>query len=122
VTALTLISKRALIKTALSDDKESIKFLQEELNAYSRSSIKLCTSFRALHDVISDPENIEEHAKAPPILVLEWLDCTLSDLPSKHHLHNYPLFKAIVDVVMRSSITLSKDSLVNTGNVAILED
>jgi hypothetical protein len=56
------------------------------------------------------------------MLVLEWLDCTLSDVPSKHHLQNYPLFKAVIDAVLRSSVSLGKESLVNTGNIAVLEN
>lgn len=50
------------------------------------------------------------------------MDCTLAQVPSKYHLQNYILIKAIMEAVLFSLITLDKEKLVNTGKSPILKD
>jgi hypothetical protein len=50
------------------------------------------------------------------------MDYTLAQVPSKRHLQNYILIKAIMDAVLFGLVTLDKEKLVNTGRRLILKD
>ena len=76
-----------------------------------------------MYDIIGDLKNLEEDTSdSPPCLVLEWMDCTLTQMPSERQLQNDVLFKAIVDNVLSSCDALSKENLVNTGTTPLLKD
>ena len=127
--ALTVVSSkvnclvRVVIKTAPPDNKAARESLKREYNAYRISSIASNPYFRAIYDIISDPKNLDEDTSdSPPCLVLEWMDCTLAQVPSKRYLQNYILIKAIIDAVLFGLVTLDKEKLVNTGRRHILND
>lgn len=87
------------------------------------SSIASHPCFRAMYDIIGDPKNLDnDAADSPPCLVLEWMDCTLAQVPSKRHLQDHILIKAIIDAVLSSLVTLDKEKLVNTGKTSALKD
>ncbi|MCJ1382443.1 hypothetical protein MMC17_005556 [Xylographa soralifera] len=68
-----------------------------------------------MYDIIGDPKNLDDDAvDEPPCLVLEWIDCTLTQVPSGRHLQNRILIKAIIDAVLSSFVALDKEKLVNT--------
>ena len=114
---------RAVIKTVPPDNKKMRKNLKTEYDAYRIKRIASHLCFRAMYDVIGDPKNLDNDAgDSPPCLVLEWMDCTLTQVPSKRHLQNHVLMKAIIDAVLFSLVTLDKEKLVNTGKKPNLED
>ena len=114
---------RVVIKTAPPNNKAARESLKREYNAYRISSIASNPYFRAIYDIISDPKNFDEDAgESPPCLVLEWMDCTLAQVPFERHLQNYILIKAIMDAILFGLVTLDKEKLVNTGKRYILKD
>jgi len=76
-----------------------------------------------MYEIIGDPKSLEKDASdSPPCLVLEWMDCTLAQVPSGLHLQSYVLIKAILDQVLFSIDVLSKEDLVNTGIAPTFQD
>ena len=108
---------RVLIKTASPDNEDARRSLKREYLAYCRPSIASSSNFRAFYDIVGSPESFDTDVNdSLPCLVLEWLDCTLKDVPSKRHRQNYILLVAIVKAVLASLVTLHREGLVNTGD------
>lgn len=72
-----------------------------------------------MYDIIGDPKDLDNDK--PACLVLEWMDCTLADLPRKHYLQRPSFLEAIVHAGLSGLATLSEENLVHTGRPSGLE-
>lgn len=111
VSRLMLLICRAVIKTA-PDDQVVLESLGREYDTYRNSSIASNLCFRAMYDIIGDRQKLEANVGG---LVLEWMDCTLAEVPPEQYQQNPTFIKAVVDAVLSSLVALEQRKLVNTG-------
>lgn len=113
---------RAIIKTASPENKVARQELKREHEVYHLFELVKSPFFRRKYDVIGDPKNFDDIiSKDVPCLALEWMELSLSNLPSANAMHSYPLVKAIVEAVMSSCVALAGQGRVNTGEATVLE-
>ena len=73
-----------------------------------------------MYDFVGDFQNLDSDTSASfPYLVLEWMDFTLAEVPSKDYRQNSVFLKAIVNAGLSSLIVLLKEGLMNTGRKLI---
>ena len=72
-----------------------------------------------MYDIVGDPQDFD--SDKPPCLALEWMDCTLADVPSEHYRRNYVLLEAILNAGLSGFATLHEEKLVHTGRPSTLE-
>ena len=104
---------RAVIKTALPDNRDAVACLKREQETYRLPSVQSSSYFRRLYEVI---RNSDGDSESPPYLVLEWMDTTLRDLDYEPHTNGHNFFKTIMETVLSSIVILIKHNLVNAGN------
>ena len=74
-----------------------------------------------MHDIIGDPFDLDkEAADTLPCFVLEWLDCTLTDVPAEAYRRNHVLLKAVMYAGLSGLAELNKENLVHTGKASSL--
>lgn len=105
-----------LIKTAAPDDQQGRKCLRREYIVYRKPSVAMSPDIRPMYDVIGDLDDLDsDTSDRLPCLVFEWLDFTLTEVPSKDYRQNCVFLKAIVKAGLSSLVALLKESLMNTG-------
>lgn len=104
---------RALIKSGSPEDKGTLESLHREYMVYRKPRIASSTHIRSIIDIVCDHQKPD--SDKPSCLVLDWLDCTLADLPYKDHCNNYVLLSSIVRAGLLSLAALHEEGLVHTG-------
>ncbi|KAI9819652.1 MAG: hypothetical protein M1826_001113 [Phylliscum demangeonii] len=108
-----------------SDNKAARRCLKWESAAYAIPSIASSPYFRAMYDIIGDPKKLDDESDSVdslPCLALEWMDCTLAQVPSQHHLQNYILINAITHAVLSGLVTLGEEKLYIKPDNILLSD
>ena len=75
-----------------------------------------------MYDVVGDLGNLDsDTSDYLPCVVFEWLDFTLTEVPSQDYRQNCVFLKAIVKAGLSSLVALLKEGLMNTGRKITME-
>lgn len=89
--------------------------MSRDYETYKKPSVSQSPFILSLYDIIGGPEGCSSTSSdTPPCLVLEWMDYTLADIPSKAHRKDSALIRAIVEAGLLAITTLANEGLVHT--------